>query len=239
MTVRWSPSFKSASSNDCKGSVRTRPLCTNFNNPCLKTFWAIRSSNLLLGSTVKPPGFHSVHLARPLWSPSLIALLPLQLPGLADLDMHELQEVLLWSVMGHGGSCWVFFHQVIHLQSMVLLLGASSLHVDWLIGISWSTILKAKISTCTWDHLIRVAYRNISKPPPSTKEPKNGHKHHEMCWCVKTKPLFYLVLHPWNSTWNLEMMVSNRNLLFHWSIFWFHLCFGGCILFLCSFISWF
>ena len=29
-------------------------------------------------------------------------------------------------------------------------------------------------------------------------------------------------------TWNLEMMVSNRNLLFQGSIFRFHVCFGGC-----------
>ena len=28
--------------------------------------------------------------------------------------------------------------------------------------------------------------------------------------------------------WNLEMMVSNRNLLFQGSIFRFHVCFGGC-----------
>ena len=31
--------------------------------------------------------------------------------------------------------------------------------------------------------------------------------------------------------WNLEMMVSNRNLLFQGSIFRFHVCFGGCIIF--------
>ena len=36
-------------------------------------------------------------------------------------------------------------------------------------------------------------------------------------------------IHPRNSTWNLEMMVSNRNLLFQGSIFRFHVCFGGCI----------
>ena len=36
------------------------------------------------------------------------------------------------------------------------------------------------------------------------------------------------VIHPRNSTWNLEMMVSNRNLLFHGSIFRFHVCFGRC-----------
>ena len=29
--------------------------------------------------------------------------------------------------------------------------------------------------------------------------------------------------------WNLEMMVSNRNLLFQGSIFRFHVCFGGSI----------
>ena len=35
-------------------------------------------------------------------------------------------------------------------------------------------------------------------------------------------------LHPRKLTWNLEMMVSNRNLLFQGSIFRFHVCFGGC-----------
>ena len=33
---------------------------------------------------------------------------------------------------------------------------------------------------------------------------------------------------PQKLTWNLEMMVSNRNLLFQGSIFRFHVCFGGC-----------
>ena len=37
------------------------------------------------------------------------------------------------------------------------------------------------------------------------------------------------ILHPQKLTWNLEMMVSNRNLLFQGSIFRFHVCFGGCI----------
>ena len=37
-------------------------------------------------------------------------------------------------------------------------------------------------------------------------------------------------LHPQKLTWNLEMMVSNRNLLFQGSIFRFHVCFGGCTL---------
>ena len=32
-------------------------------------------------------------------------------------------------------------------------------------------------------------------------------------------------LHPQKLTWNLEMMVSNRNLLFQGSIFRFHVCF--------------
>ena len=36
-------------------------------------------------------------------------------------------------------------------------------------------------------------------------------------------------VHPQKITWNLEMMVSNRNLLFQGSIFRFHVCFGGCI----------
>ena len=35
-------------------------------------------------------------------------------------------------------------------------------------------------------------------------------------------------LHPQKLTWNLEMMVSNRNLLFQGSIFRFHVCFGWC-----------
>ena len=38
-------------------------------------------------------------------------------------------------------------------------------------------------------------------------------------------------LHPQKLTWNLEMMVSNRNLLFQGSIFRFHVCFGGCTCF--------
>ena len=33
---------------------------------------------------------------------------------------------------------------------------------------------------------------------------------------------------PQKLTWNLEMVVSNRNLLFQGSIFRFHVCFGGC-----------
>ena len=33
---------------------------------------------------------------------------------------------------------------------------------------------------------------------------------------------------PQKLTWNLEMMVSNRNLLFQGSIFRFHVCFRGC-----------
>ena len=36
-------------------------------------------------------------------------------------------------------------------------------------------------------------------------------------------------IHPKKLTWNLEMMVSNRNLLFQGSIFRFHVCFWGCI----------
>ncbi len=45
---------------------------------------------------------------------------------------------------------------------------------------------------------------------------------------------------PKKLTWNLEMMVSNRNLLFQGSIFRFHVCFGGCmsfnLFFLCAHI---
>ncbi len=40
---------------------------------------------------------------------------------------------------------------------------------------------------------------------------------------------FLELVHPQKLTWNLEMMVSNRNLLFQGSIFRFHVCFGGCI----------
>ena len=37
-------------------------------------------------------------------------------------------------------------------------------------------------------------------------------------------------IHPQKLTWNLEMMVSNRNLIFQGApIFRFHVCFGGCI----------
>ena len=46
------------------------------------------------------------------------------------------------------------------------------------------------------------------------------------------------MLHPWNSTWKLEMMVSNRNLLFQGSIFRFHVCFGGCTFFLMNLCCW-
>ena len=44
-------------------------------------------------------------------------------------------------------------------------------------------------------------------------------------------------VHPQNSTWNLEMMVSNRNLLFQGSIFRFHVCFGWCISYFFKIIS--
>ena len=40
--------------------------------------------------------------------------------------------------------------------------------------------------------------------------------------------LVHFLVHPRNSTWNLEMMVSNRNQFFQGSIFRFHVCFGGC-----------
>ena len=36
------------------------------------------------------------------------------------------------------------------------------------------------------------------------------------------------IVHPQKLTWNLEMIVSNRNLLFQGSIFRFHVCFGWC-----------
>ncbi len=37
-----------------------------------------------------------------------------------------------------------------------------------------------------------------------------------------------ITIHPPKLTWNLAMMVSNRNLLFQGSIFRFHVCLGGC-----------
>ena len=40
---------------------------------------------------------------------------------------------------------------------------------------------------------------------------------------------WWFQIHPQKLTWNLEMMVSNRNLIFQGSIFRFHVCFGGCI----------
>ena len=43
--------------------------------------------------------------------------------------------------------------------------------------------------------------------------------------------LLEVLIHPLKQTWNLEMMVSNRNLLFQGSIFRFHVCFWGCNLF--------
>ena len=51
------------------------------------------------------------------------------------------------------------------------------------------------------------------------------------------------LIHPQKLTWNLEMMVSNRNLLFQGSIFRFHVCFGGCNWFVIGFLlrenSWY
>ena len=38
----------------------------------------------------------------------------------------------------------------------------------------------------------------------------------------------YQVYTPWKLTWNLKMMVSNRNLLFQGFIFRFHVSFPGC-----------
>ena len=45
---------------------------------------------------------------------------------------------------------------------------------------------------------------------------------------VRINGSFHLLIHPQKLTWNLEMMVSNRDLLFQGSIFRFHVCFGGC-----------
>ena len=44
----------------------------------------------------------------------------------------------------------------------------------------------------------------------------------------KPTPINKKRLHPQKLTWNLEMMVSNRNLLFQGSIFRFHVNFWGC-----------
>ena len=50
------------------------------------------------------------------------------------------------------------------------------------------------------------------------------------CCCWWVEPFW---IHPQKLTWNLEMMVSNRNLLFQGApIFRFHVCFGGCTCFL-------
>ena len=43
----------------------------------------------------------------------------------------------------------------------------------------------------------------------------------------KPKSIQIKNIHPKKLTWNLEMVVSNRNLLFQGSIFRFHVCFGG------------
>ena len=45
-----------------------------------------------------------------------------------------------------------------------------------------------------------------------------------------TNPLekYYYIVHPQRFTWNLKMMVSNRNLLFQWLIFRFHVKLQGC-----------
>ena len=40
---------------------------------------------------------------------------------------------------------------------------------------------------------------------------------------------------PKKLTWNLEIMVSNRNLLFQGTMFRFHVCFGGCIYYVTHF----
>ena len=55
----------------------------------------------------------------------------------------------------------------------------------------------------------------------------------EFIWPIASRchvvHMAFLLIHPQKLTWNLEMMVSNRNLLFQGSIFRFHVCFGGCI----------
>ena len=45
---------------------------------------------------------------------------------------------------------------------------------------------------------------------------------------ITPREKFSLGVHPQKLTWNLEMMVSNRNLLFQGGIFRFHVCFQGC-----------
>ena len=44
--------------------------------------------------------------------------------------------------------------------------------------------------------------------------------------------ILIISIRPPKLTWNLEMMVSNRNLLFQGSIFRFHVCFGGVYIFI-------
>ena len=51
------------------------------------------------------------------------------------------------------------------------------------------------------------------------------------CFHPETWGRFPFWLHPQKLTWNLEMMVSNRNLLFQRSIFRFHVNFWGCNIF--------
>ena len=51
-------------------------------------------------------------------------------------------------------------------------------------------------------------------------------KHKKYWWNIFTWEM--VRVHLQKLTWNLEMMVSNRNLLFQGSIFRFHVCFGGC-----------
>ena len=47
-------------------------------------------------------------------------------------------------------------------------------------------------------------------------------------WTVSRQKSCRCFFHtPQKFTWNLEMMLSNRNLLFQGSIFRFHVCFGG------------
>ena len=55
---------------------------------------------------------------------------------------------------------------------------------------------------------------------------------YEFCWIRFQLP-------SWSLTWNLKMMVSNRNLLFQWLIFRFHVKLQGCKEhFFCCFEFW-
>ena len=74
------------------------------------------------------------------------------------------------------------------------------------------------------EHILVSAYKNTPPKIQQLAPSKNG-------WLEDWWIFFdfsFPMIHPQKLTWNLEMMVSNRNLLFQGSIFRFHVCFGGC-----------